>query len=99
MKPFCKPGDMAVVIGAPDEFNTGLVVEVLRTAVADPCGTCWDWPGDTWWVRCSVPLTWVHVEAGSEVSEKEGPLPESVLYPIRGTRVGCEREEVPFVFA
>lgn len=80
----CRPGDLAVVITAPGEFNSGLIVEVLRQSDGSPWGYDYGWNGPTWWVRCGVLLTWWDGAADVEVRAWEGPLPDNVLHPIRG---------------
>lgn len=97
MKPRCEVGDMAVVITGPDEFNCGLIVQVVAAAPvgADPQGYLYGWSGTTWWVRCSDLLTWWVEEVGESVQGREGPMPDSALQPIRGPRgVGVNRVEV-----
>ena len=97
MKPQCEVGDLALVITELDEFNCGLIVEVVAAAPAgaDPQGYAYGWAGPTWWVRCSELLTWWVEELGEAVQGRDGPLPDSVLHPIRGPRsISSARVEV-----
>lgn len=81
--PQCRVGDLAIVIG--DELgDAGLLVTVIK-ADDNPWAYEYLWEGPTWWVRCSVPLTWLSGDQG-ELQSHEGPMPDSVLFPIRGDR-------------
>lgn len=95
MKPQCRPGDLAVVIPAdPEEFNCGMVVTVLH-ADLNPWGYEYLWSGPTWWVRSVSPLSWFSGDQGV-IRGTEGPLPDSVLYPIRGIDAAMEVEELTY---
>lgn len=76
----CRVGDLAVILG--DTENNGLIVSVVGPDQPD---VKHDWQGLTWWVRCSVPLKWWEAETGDEHFAHEGPIPDELLFPIRGT--------------
>jgi hypothetical protein len=82
MQTNCRPGDIALVLG--DCSNDGLIVTVCRPDDSD-----WkhDWEGVTWWVRSSAALAWGFVENNEDYVAFEGPLPDSILRPIRGSDV------------
>lgn len=84
MKPVCKPGDLAVIISAHNPENVGLIVEVLRRHV--PAGGKLSMKRDepVWDVRCSIDMVWYLTgKKPGTVRAKEGPAPDSCLWPIR----------------
>lgn len=85
----CRIGELAIVLG--DNWNTGLIVKIERAN--DDREWPHDWDGPTWWVSCSAELVWEIIEEGRDHRAPEGPLPDSILFPIRGMRTTqCEGE-------
>jgi hypothetical protein len=79
----CRPGDLAVTVGATNAENLGLIVEVVAPADA----TRWPLagaPGFLWWVQSAGwPITYVFRDGRIE-HRFEGPIPDRCLQPIRG---------------
>jgi hypothetical protein len=89
IKRTCRPGDIAVILG--DTCNDGLIVQVLRPDDGSPFPN--DWGGLTWWTCCSAPLFWTILEDGVDYVAHEGPLPDAILFPIRGDKRPTSRSE------
>ena len=75
----CKPGDLAVVVQAQNSSNLGLIVRVCGPYSEDANFAV---KGMLWLCECSHPMTWVR--SGRTISAFSGPIPDSLLQPIRG---------------
>lgn len=76
----CRPGDLAVIVGAKFQANLGQIVRVIR---ADDKRTDIRFPRSmpTWWVESPRPLVWVYEH--KRYRRKRGPVPDAYLQPIR----------------
>lgn len=80
----CKPGDLAVVVQAQNSSNLGLIVRVVSPYAQDANFAI---KGMLWLCECSHPMTWVR--SGRTITAFSGPIPDSLLQPIRG--IGQDR--------
>ena len=81
MQTRCKPGDLAVVVHAQNPSNLGLIVRVEGPyrAIEE---THFAEGGMVWECACARPMTWVR--GGQTVHALSGPIPDSLLQPLRG---------------
>lgn len=79
----CRPGDLAVVVQAQNTANIGLIVQVRG-----PYGQATEFAvgGVVWDCVCAQPMTWVR--SGRATKARSGPIPDSLLQPIRGAQQG-----------
>lgn len=82
----CKAGDIAVILTQEDEYNAGLIVSVVRPDDGSIGDFNYEWTGLTWWVKSVSPLKWSTLEDSDLITSMEGPMPDAVLFPIRGPR-------------
>ena len=77
----CKVGDLAVVVRAQNPGNIGLIVRVQGPyrAIEE---THFAEGGMVWECACAHPMTWVR--GGQVVHALSGPIPDSLLQPLRG---------------
>ena len=75
----CKPGDLAVVVQAQNSSNLGLIVRVCSPYEQEANFSI---KGMLWLCECSHPMTWVR--SGRTITAFSGPIPDSLLQPIRG---------------
>lgn len=82
----CKPGDLAIVVHAQNPSNLGLIVRVEGPyrAVQD---THFAEGGVVWECSCARSMTWVR--GGQTVHASRGPIPDSLLQPVRGLGMGA----------
>lgn len=80
MTPRCRPGDLAVVVRPSIPANLGRIVRVIRPyrgagaqLHSDSC---------IWLIEGAQPLTWG--STGGLRRERQGPVPDEALQPIRG---------------
>jgi len=86
----CKPGDLAIVVDAYTTCNIGSILKVIKThrnqraLVVEP--------GDhIWMVQATHPQAY---ERGQKIVWRtKGPVPDSVLRPIRGLPLGRDIAE------
>lgn len=81
METRCKAGDLAIVVHAFHRGNVGRIVEVV--APHDGSGDLvFKEKGVVWLVKCAHPMTW---SVGQRrIRRKRGPVPDTMLWPIRG---------------
>ena len=86
----CKPGDLAVVVDAYNPTNIGSILRILRTH-EDQAALLIE-PGDHIWTMVAT-----HPQAYEQNGEIHylisGPVPDSVLRPIRGLPLGRDIAE------
>ena len=82
--PWCKPGDLAVVVKADHQCNLGRIVRVV--ALHDSKGDLVFPPkfSPVWLVESASSMTWK--AKGKRYRRKSGPVPDQQLQPIRGLR-------------
>ncbi len=83
----CKPGDLAIVVDAYNPANIGTIVRVIR--VHPNQGAMCKEPEDLLWFA-SAPRPMSYDVGGKIILRKKGPVPESLLRPIRGGPLGAD---------
>jgi hypothetical protein len=79
----CMPGELAVVIEATNQANIGPIVKVVaQHDGTGPLGGIG--PRPVWLVHAPMPTTWT--DGPKRYRRKNGPVPDSQLQPIRGSR-------------
>jgi hypothetical protein len=103
----CKPGDLAIVVGAGSPISTpglkGRVVEIVRAAIKNEMFPTVDGiPFRTtttrfcWVVRSPRPLPWISINGpheGRVHMVHERPIADSAMRPISGVPVNDEATE------
>lgn len=85
MQPKCMPGDLAVIVWAHNDVNIGKIVKVLalhpnqREIIAPATDVLW---------TCQAAHLLTYDVGGKKRRRRKGPVPDSSLWPIRGTAVG-----------
>ena len=83
----CKPGDLAVIVDAYNPENIGTILKVIKPhwnqrALSKE-------PGDFLWTA-EAPRLMTYARKEKLFFRKRGPVPDSLLRPIRGNPLGAD---------